>query len=406
MRQTLSLALLFLLVGACTERTPVEPEPEPTAQWSDVGAGTYFSCGTTADHRPHCWGFYSAAPGSGGEFAITGVPVPVPGAVPLRQVRVGGGIGCGLDEQDRAFCWGREHFGELGNGGSFSDSTRVPVPVAGGLTFSTLSVGYGHACGITPAGEAFCWGGNFNGELGIGVMGAGAHQRAAPARVVGDLVFLSISAGTTHTCGVTVDGAGYCWGGGYGAVGVPHLDPARCPPNSPCSEPRPQRVAAELRFTSISAGNGFTCGVTQSGAGYCWGGLFEPMLRHGVLGSGSTAGSATPVPVAGGIRFAVIETGTRAACGLDVAGVAYCWGGNSLGELGVGVADSRAHPLPEAVRTSVRFQKLSLGDVSCGLATDAALYCWGTTAAGMLGNGQTQPGVRTTPTRVVDPLGR
>jgi hypothetical protein len=106
MSRKLIRVALSLLMGACSDGSPVEPEPDLTARWSAIAAGTYFSCGTTTDGMPHCWGFYSAAPGSGGDFAITGVPVTVPGADPLREIRVGGGVGCGLDAQGRAHCWG------------------------------------------------------------------------------------------------------------------------------------------------------------------------------------------------------------------------------------------------------------------------------------------------------------
>lgn len=406
MLRKLALPALLLVLAGCTEGAPLPTENDSRTIWTGVAAGTYFSCATTADDTPHCWGFYSAAPGSGGPHSVTGTPVRVPQAPPLRQVTVGGGIGCGLDQHGRAYCWGQEFFGELGNGGSPADSSRVPVPVQGGLSFSSISAGYGHVCAVTRSGEAYCWGGNLGGVLGTGVLGPGT-QRAAPARVAGDVVFASISAGTTQSCGVATDGRGYCWGGGYGSVGVPHLDPSRCPQGTPCAEPRPQLVSTELRFTSISAGNGFTCGVATSGAGYCWGGLFQPgQPRQGVLGNGSTAGSATPVAVAGGHRFSVVEAGTRAACALDAAGAAYCWGGNGMGELGIGTMDDRAHPAPQAVDGGIRFRALSLGEASCGVAADSALYCWGTTYGGLLGNGEVRQGVRPRPTRVADPQGR
>lgn len=38
----------------------------------------------------------------------------------------------------------------------------------------------------------------------------------------------------------------------------------------------------------------FACGKTPEGRGYCWGSNFG-----GVLGTGNTGGSSTPVPVAG-----------------------------------------------------------------------------------------------------------
>lgn len=87
-------------------------------------------------------------------------------------------------------------------------------------------------------------------------------------------------------------------------------------------------------------------------------------------------------------------------------GAAFCWGGNSLGELGIGTLDWAAHPLPEPVRGSLRFQTLALGNVSCGISTDSELYCWGSASAGQLGNGETGGSTRPQTTRVRDPQPR
>jgi alpha-tubulin suppressor-like RCC1 family protein len=397
-------ALLLIGMGCDQKpRLPTEAEPTADALWSRVAAGTYFSCGIIADEVPHCWGFYSAAEGTGGSHAVTGIPVPVPGAVFMHSIAAGGGIACGLAQNGDAYCWGQESMGELGNGGSEQDSTRVPVPVQGDLQFASISVGYTHTCGLTLSGQGYCWGENLGGALGTGEFGPGT-QHASPARVVGNLTFASISAGTTQTCAITTEQRAYCWGGGYGSVGVSDLDPARCLLNAPCVTATPQLVSADIRFSSISAGNGFTCAVAANGAGYCWGGMFAPSQQLGVLGSGSTGGSPVPVVVAGTLGFTSIRAGTRAACGISIVGAAYCWGGNGQGELGIGTVDGRPHPFPEAVHGGLRFSALSVGEVSCGLALDSALYCWGTTYAGLLGNGETQPGVRPVPTRVQDPL--
>ncbi len=404
---TTVIAILCAVTGCAPDGPGAITEPEVGTRWMGVGAGTYFSCGVTTTGVPACWGFYSAAPGQGGDFALTGVPVPVPGTISLRSVSVGGGVACGLDEGGRAYCWGREHFGELGNGGSTNDSTRVPVPVQGGLTFASIDVGYSHVCAVTRAGVGYCWGENGGGALGNGTRGPGT-QRGVPSRVVGELTFKSITAGTTQTCGVTAEGVGYCWGGGFGSAGISAPDSTSCRQGATCFFSTPQRISAEPRFASISAGNGFTCGVAIGGVGYCWGGLFEfdPSQRTGVLGSGSTSGSLVPVPVAGGLKFATIETGTRAACGLTPEGAAYCWGGNSSAELGIGGTDERPHPTPEAVRGGLQFQQLSLGEASCGVTRDENLFCWGTTYGGLLGNGETRGGVRAVPTRVADLPGR
>jgi alpha-tubulin suppressor-like RCC1 family protein len=403
-RRMMNRGILLSIAAAalCGCENPGEAGPVPIASWQTVSAGTYNSCGVTLGGIASCWGFYSAPASSGNPFGVSAVPVPVPGASALDSVTVGGGVACGLDPAGAAWCWGQEFDGELGNGGAANDSTRVPVPVAGGLRFRAISAGYTTVCALTAAGEAYCWGSNGGGQLGIGSIAPGEH-RTAPVRVVGPARFKAVSVGNGQSCGLTDDGRAYCWGGGSGAAGVVAPDSAFCQGTN-CWYPTPQPVSTSVRFRSISAGNGFTCAVATDGAGWCWGALFDEMSRYGVLGSGSTQGSATPVRVAGGLTFTEIDTGTRAACGVATDGSAYCWGSNSSGELGIGRRDDSAHPTPQRVAGGMRFRTLSLGEVSCGITPEARLYCWGVTAAGHLGNGQSAAGYRATPTRVLDPV--
>jgi alpha-tubulin suppressor-like RCC1 family protein len=53
--------------------------------------------------------------------------------------------------------------------------------VAGGLRFSSLRVGRHYTCGVTTAGRGYCWGDNFDGQLGDGT----TIQRKTPTPVAG-----------------------------------------------------------------------------------------------------------------------------------------------------------------------------------------------------------------------------
>lgn len=56
-----------------------------------------------------------------------------------------------------AYCWGNDAFGKLGDGTNTLPSP-VPVAVSGGLTFRSVSTGTHHTCGQTMNGAAYCWG--------------------------------------------------------------------------------------------------------------------------------------------------------------------------------------------------------------------------------------------------------
>ncbi|HET9274776.1 MAG TPA: hypothetical protein VFN96_01765, partial [Gemmatimonadales bacterium] len=67
------------------------------------------------------------------------------------------------------------------------------------LTFRTISAGGFHSCGVTTDDRAYCWGYNQFGQLGDGTN----VNRMVPTRVAGGLAFRQVSAGSHHTCGVT-----------------------------------------------------------------------------------------------------------------------------------------------------------------------------------------------------------
>ena len=138
---------------------------------------TALSCGVTTDDWVYCWG--NGALGS--TVASSATPVAVAGGRHFEFVHPGLFHACALNPFNVAFCWGSNEFGQLGTGsGSFS---QVPARVVGGLHFASLTVpttGW-HSCGVTTDNRAYCWGRNAEGQLGDGT-----HiSRPTPVAVVG-----------------------------------------------------------------------------------------------------------------------------------------------------------------------------------------------------------------------------
>ena len=83
--------------------------------------------------------------------------------------------------------------------------------------FSALSAGGSHTCGLTAGEAAYCWGDNLWGQLGSATT---TRTNTTPVPVSGGLMFSALSAGSLHTCGPTAGGAAYCWGlNGDGQLG-------------------------------------------------------------------------------------------------------------------------------------------------------------------------------------------
>lgn len=103
------------------------------------------------------------------------------------------------------------------------------------------------------------------------------------------------------------------------------------------------------RFASVSMGADHLCGVTTSGAAYCWG-----ANDYGQLGVGGLLRrplSIEPVPVAGDLTFSMVSGGFSHTCGVTTDGLVYCWGENNVGQLGDGSTDGHNKPSPIAWRS-------------------------------------------------------
>ena len=283
---------------------------------------------------------------------------------PVVSVGAGSIHACGLTITGYTYCWGFNDFGQLGDG--TTSGSLTPVPVSGGIRFSSISTRGGHTCGVTPAGDVYCWGENFRGQLGDG----STINRLTPVLVSGGLSFASVSTAFSETCGVTTGGDAYCWGENFfGQLGD----------GTTINRLTPVPVAGGLTFASLSTG-AQTCGVTAAGDTYCWGDN-----RWGKLGDGTTTNRLTPVRVAGSLSFASLNTGFWHTCGVTAAGDAYCWGNNGDGQLGDGTTINRLTPV--LVSGGLSFASVSAdGSVTCGVTTARDAYCWGNNSSGQLGD--------------------
>lgn len=86
--------------------------------------------------------------------------------------------------------------------------TASAAAAAAPLVWRVVSSGDTHTCGVTKDDRAWCWGSNFTGQLGDGT----SSDHAFPAPVAGGLRFRSVTVGRVHSCGITTDDLAYCWG--------------------------------------------------------------------------------------------------------------------------------------------------------------------------------------------------
>lgn len=115
------------------------------------------------------------------------------------------------------------------------------------------------------------------------------------------------------------------------------LGPLLCAAVAACSEATAPKAVS---WTGLASGASHSCGVWSGGAAYCWG-----WNTLGQLGDGSAAPRLRPVAVAGGLTFASLTAGEDHTCGLTSGGAAYCWGFDNVGQLGDGSTTQHTTPL-------------------------------------------------------------
>jgi alpha-tubulin suppressor-like RCC1 family protein len=305
-----------------------------------VEAGGGHACGITTGDRAYCWGWNDLGQLGDGTRTDRSMPKEVAGGLRFRQVSAGQYHTCGVTTADRAYCWGYNKQGQVGDG---SDVVRQKRPVRVGIDrrFRAVSAGALHSCGVTTGDRAFCWGDGKSGQLGNN----GTGVRRTPAAVAVGLAFREVIAGETqrsggfYSCGVTTDDRAYCWGGNFdGQLGD----------GTTATRLKPAAVAGGVQFAQVRPGADHTCGVSTSKVAYCWGYNYYGALGDGgPLGDVANV-HLTPSAVVGGLSFAGVTTGRVHSCGVITNGEAYCWGGDAAGQGGDGTPDF-ASSTPAAV---------------------------------------------------------
>ena len=390
------IAVAAVAAVACSE-SPTGPSGSPApASSRRLSVGELTACALDPNGKVYCWGLNS---GSYEEFGAPVTTLPggsTPMAVPMPALAsISGGNAqhmCGILRGGSAVCWGRNSFGELGGGVAVSLG-NPPIAVEGVTAWSDIYVSRLNTCGVTPSGAGYCWGINQDGEVGVASVAITDVVSVPTTPVDGGLTFTTIVAGWLHSCGITTLGVVYCWGGNAnGQLGIGAVDSTL--------HRTPTAISSVDRFIQLSLGATQTCGITTDHRAMCWGENGTGQLGDGTR---TVRASPTPVAgglkfvaiaTASGFAGAMTATapstvtgGNAHSCALTEDGAAYCWGWNGSGQLGDGTTTDRLTPV--AVSGNVTLTSIALGGVhSCGMRGNA-VWCWGSNRNGQLGNGGT-----------------
>jgi len=334
-----------------------------------IAAGSDHTC-ALASGGVQCWGSNGHGQlGNGGSPTDSPVPVQVQGLTyGVQAVAAGGAHTCAL-VNGGVQCWGSNGNGQLGNDGTPTDSP-VPVQVQE-LTrgVQALAAGFYHSCALANGGVQ-CWGYNGAGQLGNGAV-ADSH---VPVQVTGlSSGVQAIAAGYEHTCAL-VNGAVKCWGSNSnGQLGNGSTADSHVPV---------QVTGLTSGVQAIAAGYYHTCALVNGGV-LCWG-----QSTFGQVGDGSTTDRHTPVQVQGLTSGAeAVAAGFYHSCAV-VNGGAQCWGYNNDGQLGNGSkTDSHAPVQVQGLASGV--QAIAAGGFFTTALLDGGVWSWGNDDFGQLGNNST-----------------
>ncbi len=369
--------------------------------WKQTIAGSSYACATGTNSLAYCWGAntFGALGNNSSVDSMTPVSVSTSGAMSGKTIKflVGNNYNnCAIASDDKAYCWGWNSYGAIGNNSTTNALVPTAVDMTGvlsGKTIKSMTVGQYNACAIASDDKAYCWGLNNAGQIGNN----STTQSLVPAAVdttgyLSGKTVKSIGIGEYSACLIASDNLVYCWGdNGSGQLGNTN--------GSQRHSPYPVDTTGVLNgktAVSLSVGAEYACIVASDNNAYCWG-----RNDYGTLGNNSNTSSFVPVAVntAGalsGKTILSVYTNQGAyyhTCALASDNNAYCWGVNWNGQLGDNTTSTSYVPVAvdrSGVLSGKTIKSINLGSTStCSTASDNNIYCWGSNGSGQLGNNST-----------------
>jgi alpha-tubulin suppressor-like RCC1 family protein len=176
---------------------------------AEVSAGADHTCARKTDGTVWCWGNNNLGQLGDGTNTSRGTPAPVLAlSRPVVEISANNEFTCAREVDGTLWCWGGNTDGELGNNSPPNSSSSTPVQAMLGNAVLQVSAGDNGACAVETNHTLWCWGANFQGNLGDGT----AIRRLSPVQVtsLGSNV-VEVSMGV-HTCAREFDGSVWCWG--------------------------------------------------------------------------------------------------------------------------------------------------------------------------------------------------
>jgi alpha-tubulin suppressor-like RCC1 family protein len=279
-------------------------------------------------------------------------------------------------------CWGSNSAGQLGiNLDAVTNYITEPTSLSTALKdISAIAAGENHTCAVSEK-QLYCWGDNYYGQLG-----APPGTTFVPPTKVADFntPVTAVATHKSHTCAIA-EGALWCFGSnlcgqlGTGATGT-------CPPFYSTTTPIPPVSSIgnpvpgmDSGTTAVSVGNQHTCAIKDSQL-FCWG-----SNSNGQLGFDKTKTQTESPQLVPGMEKGVtaVAAGDEHTCAIKESAL-YCWGRSDRGQVGNGTAGTMSHAIdkPTLIFAS-GVTAVSAGAGTCAVLYGRELKCWGMKFSGI-----------------------
>ena len=287
-----------------------------TDTWSKIAAGFDYRLAIKSNGTLWAWGNNNIGQLGDGTQTTRTTPVQIGTENDWAGISAGWDHTLALKTDGTLYTWGDNGWGQLGvpAAGSWSSAAVVVPSPAAGRSWAAMAAAEGHSLGLLDDGSLWAWGRNVWGDLGDGT----TVSRNAPVRVGNPAwVWKAIAANGYHNLAIRSDGTLWGWGyNGYGQVGDGTT-------NSPVTAP--VQISSASDWVAIGCGRNHSMAVNENDEVYAWGYNGNGQLGDATTDNRSspvlvaTAG----VAVSGGeANSAVLAAdGTISACGQGSSGV-------------------------------------------------------------------------------------
>ena len=359
-----------------------------------ISLGIFHSSALTSEGRVFTWGYNYYGQLGDGTILNTNIPIDLTGDLNLGldekvvDVELGEYHSMAITSNRRIFTWGRNQYGQLGNGNTVDSMSPIELPL---LSFdseiiTSIVVSDFSSAALTSTGRLFAWGQNASGKLGDGT----SIDSNIPIEITNSFV---LNAGETITeltfggnfgAAITSEGRLFTWGSDMqGGLGNGPILTA----NVPLPTVIDSTVFGGEAITDISTGYCHTEAVSSSGKLYTWG-----CNSYGQLGDGTLTFNPTPteIPLSSFAEESIVSVhaGLYYSFAITASGNTYGWGENVNGQVGDGTMINKNAPvILSSIADTINISTIRAGRWSTLAITDSGeLFRWGRASTGPIGN--------------------